>query len=110
MTKPTEIFIPQDDRTRVATVHMYEAERKRSVKASEAMLYALSDAANVFQLLGEGFASGHFSRGDAGVISLATICAAHFKTLAENEGEELQRLAMNLERPAHVEGQEEQPK
>lgn len=104
------IHIPQDDRTRVATVHIYEAERKRGAKASETVAYALSDAANVFELIGQSFATGHFSRGDAGVISLANICAPHFKTLAENEGEELQRLARSLERPAHVEGQEEQPK
>ena len=104
MSGPTEIFIPQDDRTRVATVLIYEAERKRAVQASETVPYALSDAAAVFKLISEGLSSGHFTRDDAGVISLTSICADHFAALAENEGEHLLQLNRTLKDSATVEG------
>lgn len=109
MTGPIEIFIPQDDRTRPVTVPMYEAERKRGAAASETVAYALSDAANVFTLISEGISTGHFASNDAGVISLAGICAAHFKTLAENEGEHLLMLARQLQQPAPAVGEGEKP-
>lgn len=108
MTKATTIHIPQDDRTRPATVHLYEAERKRGATASETVAYALSDAANVFKLISEGVATGHFARNDAGVISLAGICAAHFAALAENEGEHLLMLARRLNAPATTEDSKEE--
>lgn len=104
MSKPQTIIVPQDDRTRRATVILYEAERKRAVQASETVAYALSDAAAVFKLISEGIATGHFARNDAGVISLTNICAAHFAALAENEGEHLLQLNRTLKEPATVEG------
>jgi hypothetical protein len=110
MSKPQMIHIPQDDRTRVATVHIYEAERKRGMKASETVAYALSDAANVFDLISSGLIGGSLDRNGAGVISLTRICSEYFRAMADNEGEELHRLARTLERPAHVEGQEEEPR
>lgn len=99
------IHIPQDDRTSLVTVPMYEAERKRGAEASETMAYALSDAANVFELIRQGIASGHFGPSDAGVISLAGICAAHFRALAEIEVEHLLMLARRLQQPAPAEGE-----
>jgi hypothetical protein len=110
MSGPTKTFIPQDDRTRPVTVTLYEAERKRALAASDLMPYALSDASNVFRLIHEGLSLGHFEGNEAGVISLASICADHFKRLAENEGEHLQMLARSLENPAPTEGQKEQSK
>lgn len=96
MTKPTDIHVPQDDRTRPVTVCMYEAERKRAVAGIEPVVYALSDAGNVFELIHHGLATGHFGRNDAGLISLTNICAAHFKALADNEGEHLLMLHRTL--------------
>lgn len=96
MTKSQTIYIPQDDRTRPVTVHMYEAERKRSVAALEPASYALSDAANVFKLLSEGLSTGLFARNDAGIISLTNICAGHYQALAEKEGEFLMMLHRTL--------------
>jgi hypothetical protein len=61
------------------------------------MPYALSDAANVFQLIHEGLSLGHFDRESAGLIAVANICAQHFRRLAENEGEHLAQLHMRLE-------------
>ena len=87
MSKPQTIYVPQDDRTRLVKVHLYEAERKRSVDAFEPVAYALEDAASVFKLISEGLSTGHFARNDPGIISLTNICAAHFKALAEKEGE-----------------------
>lgn len=110
MSKPQVIHVPQDDRTRLVTVPIYEAERKRCAQASDTVAYALSDAANVFELIGQGFATGHFGSNDPGVISLAGICAAHFKTLAENEGEHLLMLARRLQQPVPAEGEAEQRK
>ena len=105
--KPTEIFIPQDDRTRWMTLHLYEAERKRGAKAAELMPYALADAAHVFQLIHEGLSLGHFDRENAGLIAVTNICAQHFQRLAENEGEHLAQLAMRLEtaEPAKAQGE-----
>ena len=101
------VYIPQDDRTRVVTVHIYEAERKRALAAADLMTYALSDASNVFRLIHDGLSSWHMKGNEAGVISLTNICAEHFKRLAENEGEHLQQLARTLAR--HVEDKKEQP-
>jgi hypothetical protein len=101
------IYIPLDDRTRLVTVHMYEAERKRSVAALEPVAYALHDAANVFELIQRGLASGYYGRGDAGLISLANICAGHFQALAEKEGEQLQMLHRTLQQADPAEGQKE---
>lgn len=110
MTKSETIHIPQDDRTRPVTVPMYEAERKRGAAAAETVAYALSDAAAVFKLISEGFATGHFARNDPGVISLTGICAAHFAGLAEKEGEQLHRLKQVLDNAARLAAEEEQAK
>jgi hypothetical protein len=96
MTKPTEIFIPLDDQTRPVTIQMYEAKRKRAVAALEPVIYALSDASNVFSLIHQGLASGYFGGSDPGLISLANICAGHFNALAEEEGELLSMLQNTL--------------
>lgn len=104
------IYIPQDDRTRPVTVRMYEAERKRALAASDLMPYALADASNIFRLIHEGLSFGHFDGNEAGVISLASVCADHFKRLADNEGEHLQMLARNLENNVSVDVTEEQSK
>lgn len=106
--KPTEIFIPQDDRTRWVTVNLYEAERKRALAAADAMPYALSDASNVFQLIHEGLSLGHFDRESAGLIAVASICAQHFRRLAENEGEHLAQLHTRLDNPAPAESKGEE--
>jgi hypothetical protein len=95
-TEARMIYIPLDDRTRPVTVHMYEAERKRAVAALDPVIYALSDAGHVFGLIHTGLACGYFSRSDAGLISLANICAAHFNALAEKEGEHLAMLQTTL--------------
>lgn len=108
MSKPQTIIIPQDDRTRSVTVQMYEAERKRAAAAADMMPYALSDAANVFQLMHQGLSLGHFDGVDPGVISLANICAQHFRRLAENEGEHLAQLHMRLEDATSAEGKGEE--
>ena len=102
-----EVSVPMDDRTRLMTVHFYEAERKRAAAAADAMPYALSDASNVFQLIHEGLSLGHFDAADRGVISLANICAQHFRRLAENEGEHLAQLHMRLEAATSAEAQGE---
>lgn len=102
------IYIPIDDRTRLVTVHLYEAERKRGVAAADLAPYALSDAANVLQLIHEGLSLGHFDKGDPGLISLASICAQHFRRLAENEGEHLAQLAQRLNTIAPTEGKGEE--
>ncbi|WP_374394600.1 hypothetical protein [Tabrizicola sp.] len=104
------IYIPQDDRTRPVSIRMYEAEQKRGLRATETVPYALHDAAAVFKLLSEDLSTGLFARNDPGVISLTNICAAHFKSLAENEGEHLMQLAQNLQHRASAEGGEEKPK
>lgn len=105
MSKPQSIIIPQDDRTRPVTVQLYEAERKRGAAASDLMPYALSDAANVFNLIHEGLSLGHFDGTNPGLISVANICAQHFRRLAENEGEHLAQLTQRLEDAAPAEGQ-----
>ena len=64
------------------------------------MPYVLSDAANVFQLIHEGLSLGHFDKASPGMISLTSICAQHFRRLAENEGEHLAQLHIRLERAA----------
>ena len=107
MSKPQTIIVPQDDRTRRVTVILYEAERKRAVQASETVAYALSDAAAVLKLISEGISTGHFGRNDAGLISLTNICAAHFKALAETEGEHLLMLHRRLKTPEPPEGEGE---
>jgi hypothetical protein len=107
MSGPTEIFIPQDDRTRRVTVNVYEAERKRWAAAADAMPYALSDAANVFRMIHEGLSLGHFDRESVGLISVANICAQHFRRLADNEGEHLAQLHMRLHDSAPVAKKEE---
>ncbi len=91
------VYIPQDDRTRPVTVHMYEAERKLAVGAIGPVAYGLSDAAAVFKLISDGLAGGQFDHSPAGVISLTSICAAHFQALAEKEGEHLQLLQRTLD-------------
>ena len=68
------------------------------------MPHALSDASNVFQLIHEGLSLGHFDAADRGVISLANICAQHFRRLAENEGKHLAQLNRRLEDAAPAEG------
>lgn len=108
MTKPTEIHVPQDDRTRPVTICMYEAERKRAVAGIEPVVYALSDAGNVFELIHHGLATGHFGRNDAGLISLTNICAAHFKALADTEGEHLLMLHRTLRTPDHAQTAQEE--
>ena len=113
MTKSTTIYPPQDDRTRPVTVHMYEAERKRSVAALEPVAYALSDAASVFKLMSEGLSTGLFARNDPGIISMTNICAAHFQTLAEKEGEyllQLHRTLYHAQPPETPEEAKEEPK
>lgn len=110
MSRPTETFITQDDRTRPATVPMYEAGRKHGAAAAGVAAYALSDAAAVFKLISEGLSTGHFARNDSGVISLTNICAAHFSALAENEGYQLEQLRMALENAARPGAEEELPK
>jgi hypothetical protein len=109
-TKSRLIYIPQDDRTRPVTVHMYEAERKRSVAALEPVAYALSDAAAVFKLISEGLSTGHFARNDPGVISLTNICAGHFQALAEKEGDYLLMLQRTLHHAKPEEDQKEEAK
>lgn len=104
------IYIPLDDRTRPVTITLYEAERKRGAAAADLMPYALSDAANLFQLIHEGLSLGHFDKANPGMISLTSICAQHFRRLAENEGEHLAQLHMRFEDFAPAKGKEEQPK
>lgn len=58
MTRSTTIHIPQDDRTRVVTLHIYEAERKRWVAALDKVTYGILDAANVFALIQESLSMG----------------------------------------------------
>lgn len=107
MSKPQTIHVPQDDRTRWVTLGLYEAERKRAEAGIEPVVYALSDAGNVFELIHQGLATGHFGRNDAGLISLTNICAAHFKALAETEGEHLLMLHRRLKTPEPPEGEGE---
>lgn len=107
MTKPQTIHVPEDDRTRWVSLGLYEAERKRAEAGIEPVVYALHDAGNVFELIHQGLASGHFGRNDAGLISLTNICAAHFKALADNEGEHLLMLHRRLTTNEPPEGQKE---
>jgi hypothetical protein len=100
--KPQFIDIPLDDRHYWATVQVRESERKKLATAIPAVTYALHDAAAVFGMLEQGFASGTFNRQDAGIISLARICAAHFNALAENEGDTVAQLTGPLESPVRV--------
>jgi len=109
MTRSTTIHIPQDDRTRVVTLHIYEAERKRWVAALDKVTYGILDAANVFALIQESLSMGSLSRGDAGLISLANICAGHFKTMAETEGEFLSKLEMTLHHAQIPQEEKEEP-
>lgn len=103
-SKSREIFIPQDDRTRPVTVEMYEAERKRAVAGIEPVVYALWDAANVFELM------GHCHEDHAKLASLANLCAARLKALADNEGEHLLILHRRLNAPETTKSPTEQPK
>jgi hypothetical protein len=109
MSKPQTVSVVKDDRTRIVVVRLYEAERKRAAEASDLMPYALSDASNVFQLIHEGLSLGHFDGANPGLISVANICAQHFRRLAENEGEHLAQLNRRLEDATPAEGEEEQP-
>lgn len=108
MSKPRSIQIPTDDRTRTVTIQLYEAERKRAARASDLMPYALSDASNVFQLIHEGLSLGHFDGLNPGLISVANICAQHFKHLAQNEGEHLAQLHLRLEGESPANGDDEE--
>lgn len=109
MSGPTEIFIPLDDRTRSIMVPMYEAERKRGAAASDLMAYALSDASHVFQLIHAGLSLGQFDGDHPGLISVTSICAQHFRRLAENEGEHLAQLNRRLEYADPTKSEGEQP-
>ncbi len=89
---------------------MYEAERKRWVNAIEPVIYALWDAANIFDLVHESVSTASMKRGDSGPISLASICAARFKALAEKEGELLEMLQMALHHAQPPQETKEHPK
>lgn len=110
MSKPETIYIPQDDRTRLVTAPIYEAERKRGAEAAETVAYALSDAANVFDLISSGLIGGQFSRNDAGVISLTRICPEYFRAMADTQGEHLHHLKSVLDNAARLAAEEEAEK
>jgi len=80
----------------VAQVLMSEAERKKAVTDTDAAGYALSNAAAVFEFLNTGLAAGYFGATDPGVISITSICAAHFGRMAEEEAETLFKLHKHL--------------
>lgn len=80
----------------VAQVLMSEAERKKAVTDTDAAGYALCDAAALFRFLNNGMTAGHFEASDPGVISITSICAAHFGRMAEEEAETLFRLHRDL--------------
>jgi hypothetical protein len=105
--KPETIIIPEDDRTRRVTILMYEAGRKNGAAAAERVAYALSDLSNVFELISVGMSSGHYSRDDAGLISIARICAEYTRAMADHEGEHLHRLKMALDNPLPLNGEAE---
>jgi hypothetical protein len=104
-----EIFLELDDRHRWATVQVNEAERQTLLTDIPAVTYALYDAAHVFDLIAQGFASGHLRKCDAGVTSLARICAAHLNALAEKEGDNVLRLKDRLAEPVRIVLAGEQP-
>lgn len=83
---PSTIYVELDDRFFTAEVSMDEAARKRAVPATHAAGWGLMDAANVFRLINDGLSSGYFKSTDAGLISLAGICASHFEHLGETAG------------------------
>lgn len=93
---PGMVYLELDDRFFTAEVCMDEATRKRAVPATEAAGYGLTDAANVFRLINDGLAMGYFKNNEAGLISLAGICAQHFEAMGETAGEELLRLNQRL--------------
>lgn len=93
---PSTIYVEYDDRFFTAEVSMDEAARKRAVPATDAAGYGLTDAANVFRLISDGLAMGYFKNHEAGLISLAGICASHFGHLGETAGEELLHLNRRL--------------
>ena len=89
---PGMVYLELDDRFFTAEVCMDEATRKRAVPATEAACYGLHDAANVFRLISEGLSMGYFKSSEAGLISLAGICAQHFEAMGNTAGDELLRL------------------
>lgn len=93
---PGMVYLELDDRFFTAEVRMDEAARKKAVTATEAAGYGLTDAANVFRLISEGLSMGYFKAHEAGLISLAGICASHFERLGETAGEDLLRLQRPL--------------
>lgn len=94
--QPGMIYLEYDDRFFTAEVRMDEASRKRALPATEEAGYALTDAANVFRMISDGLAMGYFKNNEAGLVSLAGICASHFQRMGETTGEELLRLSHHL--------------
>lgn len=94
--RPGMVYLELDDRFFTAEIHMDEAARKRAVPATEAAGYGLTDAANVFRLISAGLSMGYFKSHEAGLISLAGICAQHFEAMGETAGDELLRLNQRL--------------
>ena len=94
--QPGMVYLELDDRFFTAEVRMDEAARKKAVPATEAAGYALNDAANVFRLISDGLSMGYFKSHEAGLISLASICASHFERMGETAGEDLLRLHHRL--------------
>lgn len=93
---PGTVYLEYDDRFFTAEVSMDEAARKKAVTATHAAGYGLSDAANVFRLISDGLSMGYFKSHEAGLISLAGICAQHFEAMGETAGDELLRLNQRL--------------
>jgi hypothetical protein len=103
---PQVVFPQMDAKFREVTVGMYEGERAKAVLATEAAAYALHNAAAIFRMIHRFQAGGYFRDDEAGLIALAEVCADHFRALADDEGETLQRLHYRLADGRRVTGEE----
>jgi len=56
----------------------------------------LGHAATIFDAISAGISSGHLSANDAFLISLSEVCARAFRSVADDEGERLQGVAMAI--------------
>ena len=61
-------------------------------EAAEDAVYWFGHAATIFDNIRDGLVGGHLSGDEAYLISLSEVCARAFRSVAEDEGERLERI------------------